>query len=78
MKYKEILNVKRNDKIYHNNDMKVSKVEVYSNGKLNRLLDYIEYEKAIRVDLEKGEYIIVIHSEYAEGKAWYSLKINVE
>ena len=78
MNYKETLSVKRNEKIYHNNDMKVSKVEVYSDGKLNRLLDYIEYEKAIRINLEKGDYIIAIHAEYTEGNVCYSLKIHVE
>ena len=58
--------------------MDVTKIEVYKDKQIYKELGYIKREKSIRLNLDEGEYIVVIHARYVEGTVWYSFKVNIE
>lgn len=78
IKYKDSLTIKKDEKIYHENNMDVTKIEVYKDKQIYKELGYIKREKSIRLNLDEGEYIVVIHAKYVEGTVWYSFKVNIE
>lgn len=76
-KYEETLEIKVNDKLkLDNENINISKIEVFKEGEIiNTKIMVDNLDKTIIVpQLEEGEYIFIIFSNFKEGDVVYSFK----